>query len=122
MPILGVEFVGLVSRSIRTGLARRIADAAAEVFDSRSQGTWVKLRFLDEDSYSENHDGPPLGSQPTFVSVLQESRPPESELSNQASRLSIAIANASQRPIENIHIAFEPSASGRVSFGGKLRT
>ena len=122
MPILEVEFIGAVSREIRSGLAQRIADAAAAAFDSAPQGTWVKLRFLDEKSYAENSAVRPSTAQPVFVSVTQSSLPAEPERSEQASVLSNAIADLSDRPVENVHILFEPPAAGRIFFGGRLRS
>ena len=48
VPILDVQFVGPVADDIRPGLAQRVAEATGRALDSRPQGTWVKLRFLDE--------------------------------------------------------------------------
>ena len=122
MPILDVELVGPVPERVRSGLARRIADGAGEALGSRPQGTWVKLRFLPVEAYAENAGGPPAGAQPVLVSVLQAEPPRGDELSEQASRLTAAIAEACSRPHENVHIVFEPPAAGRISFGGRLRS
>lgn len=121
MPILDVEVVGPVPDDVRSGLAQRIAEASGKVLDSRPQSTWVKLRFLDEKDYAENAGGPPEGVWPVLVSVLQAELTQRSQLSEQASRLAVAIAEACGRPIENVHIIFEPPAAGRIAFGGKLR-
>ena len=121
MPILDVELVGPVPDHVREGLARRLADAAGEALGSRPQGTWVKVRFFEEHCYSENTGGPPEGAQPILVSVLEAEPPRGRELSEQASRLAEAIAEACGRPAENVHIIFEPPAAGRIAFGGKLR-
>lgn len=120
MPILDVEIVGPVPASARPDLARRIADAAGGVFGSGPQNTWVKVRFLEEDAYAENMGGPPPGVRPVLVSVLLAVVPPPERLSEQTLRLSQALAEICDRPVENIHIIVEPPAAGRVAFGGKL--
>ncbi len=122
MPILDVELVGPVPDEVRQGLAQRIADAVGDALGSRPQGTWVKLRFLEAEAYSENSGGPTADARPVLVSVLQAQPPSGAELSVLASRLTAAIAEACRRPIENVHIIFEPPADGRISFGGKLRS
>ena len=122
MPILEVELVGAVPEEVRSGLAQRIADAAAQALDSRPQGTWVKLRFLDENSYAENAGGPPQEAWPVLVSILQAEPPTGTERANQASRLTAAIAKACSRSPDKVHIVFEPAAAGRISFGGTLLT
>ena len=121
MPILDVELVGPVPERVRSGLTRRIADAAGKALGSRPQGTWVKLRFLPAEADSENAGGPE-GAQPVLVSVLQAEPPRGDELSEQASRLTAAIAEACSRPHEKVHIVFEPPAAGRIAFGGRLRS
>ena len=35
-------------------------------------------------------------------------------------RWQLAIAEACSRPVEDVHILFEPPAAGRIAFGGKL--
>ncbi len=120
MPIVDVEIVGAPEARLRDGLARRIADAAGEVLRSRPGGTWVRLRYLDAAHYAEN-GGAPEGVRPVLVSVLQAVVPDGDALSEQAARLASAVAEACGRPVENVHVVFEPPAAGRIAFGGKLR-
>lgn len=120
MPILNVELVGTIPEQAGSGLAQRIADSAGEVFGSRPQGTWVKLRFIEPNSYSENSGGPRGKAGPVFVSVLQSKVWQGAQLSALASELAKAIAASCSRPIENVHVLFEPAAKGRMAFGGKL--
>lgn len=122
MPILDVEIVGSVPPAVRQGLARRLADAVGDIFASRPQGTWVKLRFIESDAYAENAGGPAQGTQPVIVSVLQAERSEGAELADLAARLTEAIASTCSRPAENVHIIFEPAAAGRIAFGGQVRT
>jgi hypothetical protein len=80
----------------------------------------VRLRSLPRDAYAENGAGPPEGVHPVFVSVLLADLPEGEELRLQVHRLTLAIAKTCGRPPENVHLFYEPRASGRVAFGGKL--
>ena len=73
MPILSVEIIGQLQPEKRDGLSQRLADATSKVFDSRPQGTWVRIRHVDETDYAEN-GGPPSGL-PVLVSVLLATPP-----------------------------------------------
>jgi phenylpyruvate tautomerase PptA (4-oxalocrotonate tautomerase family) len=106
---------------VRHWLAARIADAAAEVFESRPHGTWVTLRFLDRDAYAESSGGPAIGVEPVLVSVLLAELPDTDTLARRAADLTEAIAHACERPANNVHVIFEPAAAGRISFGGTLK-
>ena len=106
---------------VRTDLARNIVDAAGAALDSRPEGTWVTLQFVDGDAYAENEGAPPPGARPVIVSVLQADLPERPALEEQAARLTRAIAEACDRPPENVHLIYEPPARGRIAFGGRLR-
>lgn len=121
MPILQVQLIEPVPDPVRHGLAARIAQAAAAVFDSRPQGTWVTLRFVDRDAYAENAGGPAGGVEPVLVSVLLAELPDTDTLAQRAAELSEAIARACERPAQNVHVIFEPAGAGRIAFGGTLR-
>ncbi|MEK6706435.1 MAG: hypothetical protein AABZ06_11675 [Bdellovibrionota bacterium] len=116
MPILDVEVVCEITRN---NIARRLADAAANVFESRPGSTWVKLRSLPRDNYAENGDLP-MEAQPVFVSVLLGRRYEAKEYAKAATKIAEAFSKILNRPTENIHILFEPTAMGRMAFGGKL--
>jgi len=120
MPIVEVEIVLLPGESIRTGLAAEIADRCREVFSSAPGSTWVKLRAIPCDHYAEEGGGPPDGVFPVFVSVLKARLPAPDALRVEVVRLSAAIAEATERPVENVHIAYLPAGAGRVAFGGEL--
>jgi phenylpyruvate tautomerase PptA (4-oxalocrotonate tautomerase family) len=122
MPILDVEFVGELPESVLDGLAQRMAEAAAEVMGAKPRGLWVKLRFLDSDTYAENGADAHLLEQPVFVSILQADLPPQQGLAHLAAQIAEALSGACQRPADSIHILFEPPARGRIAFGGQLRT
>lgn len=118
MPILQIEIVG-DDTQFEPGLAQRLADAAGKALNSRPQGTWVKLRFLPPEHYAEN-EGAHEGVRPIFVSLLQAEPPAEDARRLQVAELAQAVATATKRPVENVHILFEPAARGRVAFGGEL--
>jgi phenylpyruvate tautomerase PptA (4-oxalocrotonate tautomerase family) len=121
MPILDVELVTGLGELLEDGLARRLADIAGDIFGSERGGTWVKVRTLPSGQYGENGD-PPADVRPVFVSVLMGQSPSEGNIRHQAERLSASFAQACGRPKENIHILYQPSAAGRIAFGGELVT
>ena len=120
MPIVDVEIVLLPEESMRSGLAAEIADRCGEVFGSPPGSTWVKLRPIPCDHYAENGGGPQDGVYPVFVSVLKARLPAPEALRAEVSRLTAAIAEATGRPVENVHIVYLPAGAGRVAFGGEL--
>src|SRR5262245_11218762 len=125
MPILEVEIVGDLDSPDRQRLARRIADAAGHVFGSPPGSTWVRLRFLASSDYAENDNSaaePSLDemTQPVFVAVTKAAIPSEdASFDSEVRLLTAAIAATCGRPVENVHVYYEPSAAGRIAFGGK---
>lgn len=119
MPILDIEVVVSSEEPLPGDLAEELASAAAEALKARPEGTWVKLRSLQQARYAEGDGGPPAGVKPVFVSVLQADRRGSAELRGRAARLSAAVAQVCDRPEENVHVIFEPSAAGRIWFGGR---
>jgi phenylpyruvate tautomerase PptA (4-oxalocrotonate tautomerase family) len=117
MPILDVEIIGPIAEA---SLARRLADAAGEVFGSKPQGTWVKLRTMERVHYAEN-GGTPDDVSPVLVRVLQYAPPEGDALAEEIGRLTRAIAEACGRATHNVHVLYEPPAAGRIAFGGELR-
>ena len=120
MPLLDIEIVLPPDENAPQGIAAAIAEAAAAVFQSSPGTTWVRLHELSSGRYSENGGGPGPGIQPVFVQVLHASIPPQTELEQEASALATAVARICNRPVEHVHIVYEPGAAGRVAFGGKL--
>jgi phenylpyruvate tautomerase PptA (4-oxalocrotonate tautomerase family) len=120
MPILDVEIVVAEKETFDASLAASLADATGEVFGTVAGQTWVRLRALPRAGYAENGGGPPDGTHPVFVRVLLADPPEAEERRLQVHRLTLAIAKVCARPPENVHLLYEPSARGRVAFGGKL--
>jgi phenylpyruvate tautomerase PptA (4-oxalocrotonate tautomerase family) len=120
MPIVDVEIVLLPGESMRSGLAAEIANRCGQVFGSPPGSTWVKVYGLPRGHYAENGGGPQAGVDPVFVSVLKALLPAPEAIRAEVARLSAAIAEATGRPVENVHIAYLPAGAGRVAFGGEL--
>lgn len=114
MPILDVEIVG--PREPR--MARRIADAAGAVFGTPAGRTWVKVRFLARLDWAENGGELPPDVRPVLVRVLKAA--PPGDLAAEVRALTAALAAATERPEENVHLLYEPWGQGRVAFGGEL--
>ena len=120
MPILDVEFVLPAGQAIPPGIAGTIADAAAAVFQTPQGQTWVRFHELSQERYSENGGGPESGEQPVFVHVLKAAVLKGPELEKEALALAAAVARACNRPVENVHVLYEPPAAGRIAFGGRF--
>jgi phenylpyruvate tautomerase PptA (4-oxalocrotonate tautomerase family) len=120
MPILEIEIITHSGETLKPGLSEKIADLAGEIFGSKPGGTWVRLRTLSSEAYAENGGGPPAGVSPVFVSILKSDLPSTVQLEKEAALLTATIAQACDRPPENVHLLYLPAASGRVVFGGRL--
>ncbi len=120
MPILDIEIVLLPEESVRPGLAAEIADRCGQVFNSPPGSTWVKMHLMPCDHYAENGGGPNDGVFPIFVSVLKARLPAPEALRAEVGALTAAVAEATGRPTENVHIVYLPAGAGRVAFGDEL--
>ena len=114
-----VEIVGKPAAGAGN-LARRIADAAAEVLKAPPGRVWVRLRYLPRGNYAECGGPLPTGIKPVFVNLLKARLGPQKALLREARDLAKAISKACARPVENIHIFYDPPAIGRAAFGGEL--
>lgn len=120
MPILEVEIVCLPEEGLPAGLASEIANRAGVIFGSPEGGTWVRLRRLEANNYAENGVSQADTPQPVFVRVLKAVVPSGEALVSEVARLTQVIASACGRPVENVHLIYEPQGTGRVAFGGKV--
>jgi hypothetical protein len=119
MPILDLEIVG-ASDDATAVSAQPFADAAAAVFGSPPGRTWVRLRRLDRACYAENGCTLADDELPVFVTVLHAHPPAGGALGAEVRALTQAIAAASGRPAERVHVQYAPPAAGRQAFGGRL--
>jgi phenylpyruvate tautomerase PptA (4-oxalocrotonate tautomerase family) len=120
MPILDIEIVLRPGEILPDRLAGTLENAAGRSMGSAPGRTWVKLRGMEARDYAEDGDGKPEGVCPVFVRVLKADRPEGAEHRAEVRRLTEAVASASGRPPENVHILYEASARGRLSFGGEV--
>ena len=114
MPIVDVELVGAPAAD---GLAQRLADDIGSVLGAPPGKVWVRVHTLSANRYAENGGNAPF---PVFVTVLS-SAPPEGEaLDNRVARITAAVASLTDRDPAHVHVLFEPSARGRMAFGGRV--
>jgi len=111
--------VELVGKEDSPNLAQKIADAAGSALGTELGRTWVKLRYLPSAHYAENGATDPE-MRPVFVSLLLGRSLPAVGRKELSLTLARAIGEVVGRPIENVHILFEPDARGRMAFGGVL--
>lgn len=122
MPIVDVEIVLRAGEVLRTGLAAELADRAAAVFDAPTGTTWIRLRSLPAEQYAENGSSRPAEVYPVFITVLKARLPDPAGLQREAAQLAEAFAQPCDRPVENVHIIYLTEGTGRVAFGGRLRS
>ena len=120
MPILEIEMVTADGVPPEAGLAAALADALAKVLETAEGRTWVRLRTLPRGQYAENGGGPAEEVLPVFVSVLKSMPPYGVHRATEAKKLAEAVGLALYRPVENVHVAYEPAGRGRIAFGGNL--
>jgi len=119
MPILEIEIVTRGGESLSPDLPEALAKAAGRALGAPPGRTWVRLRETPSARYAEDGEDT-MSFSPVFVSVLKGVIPSRSELAEEALALAEAVGTACQRQTEQVHILFEPPASGRIAFGGKL--
>lgn len=121
MPVLVVELTGGVAGALRQGLAQRLADAAGAVFQSNPGQTWVRIHDTLPGDYAENAaDASSDGIHPVFVRVMKHALPEGSLLVEEVRALTEAVALATGRPFDQVHVAYDPPGAGRVAFGGRI--
>jgi phenylpyruvate tautomerase PptA (4-oxalocrotonate tautomerase family) len=120
MPILDVEIIASApDPGLPADLAQSLADEAANVFGGPPGTVWVKLRIVPSVYYAEDH-GKPREVSPIFVTVLKAQAPQGRALEDEIAQLTRVIATVLDRPLENVHILYQPDAVGRIAFGGKV--
>jgi phenylpyruvate tautomerase PptA (4-oxalocrotonate tautomerase family) len=133
MPIIRLE---LIKREDEPELAhpalQALADALGDQMGTSVAETWVSVTYLPGSGYAENRaalagtvSGTISGTTaatmaPVFAHVLRYQLPEQAQLRSDARAMADIIADHLGRPSENIHIIFEPSARGRIAFGGEL--
>lgn len=123
MPIVVVEL--LSPEPPPDALASRLADALGPIFESPVGHTWVRCSSCDPRHYAESADPTSSAPRPTppswaFVRVTLRAPPDEDGRAGLAARIAAVVAEATARPLEDVHVLFEPPAAGRIAFGGEL--
>ena len=124
MPIVDIQVVaGTVPDPEVSGKEKlqTLTDALGSLFGGDPGSIWVRLRSIDQDSYAENHMAQGAWPAPTFVSVLRMELPEPDALRREMIEVAEIVARSLGRPLENVHVIYEPSARGRIGFGGTLR-
>ena len=120
MPIIDVEMVVADNEQVPSHLAAIMANATRNVFGASAGQTWVRLHKLPLQDYAEDGGGPLQDIRPIFVTVLKAKLPPLNELKHEMEQLSQAIARSCGRPVENVHLFYQPEGRGRIAFGGRV--
>ena len=118
MPVVDVCWVGELPAG-DAALTSRMADAIGDALSVAPGRVWVRLWQLPADHYAEN-GGPLPGALPVFVRVLHARLPVGAGLKAELADLTAAIAVASGRPAELVHVEYAPAGAGRMAFGGRL--
>ena len=121
MPLVDVEIVLKPQETIPDAIASELADQLGQIFGSPSNGTWVKVRGIDEFSYAEN-GGKEEGVYPVFVTILKAELPDRITLQTEVDAVSAAVSQICQRPPHLVHVIYQPDGKGRVAFGGRIVT
>jgi phenylpyruvate tautomerase PptA (4-oxalocrotonate tautomerase family) len=117
MPIVDVELVG--DAVVTPEVTQRLADVLGDALSSRVGGTWLRVRRLPHGRYAEN-GGLDDDVCPVFVTVLERTRPTGPDLADRVARVTTAVADITGRDPDNVHVLFEPDATGRLAFGGRV--
>ena len=97
-----------------------LADALGELFGSQPSGTWVRARQQRRAYYAENVIEVSPDMRPVVVEILKSDLERDSELDIEAAAVSALVARILGRRIDHVHVIYQPSARGRVAFGGKI--
>jgi len=120
MPIVTVEVVVDIDRTLNLNLAQSLADAMGRALDSPPGQTWVRLHVLGRNAYAENERVVEADALPVFVTVLKREVPLGAELQAEVASLTRAVAQVVARREEFVHIEYATAAANRLAFGGKL--
>jgi phenylpyruvate tautomerase PptA (4-oxalocrotonate tautomerase family) len=121
MPLVDVEIVLKPQETLPEAMASELADKLGQLFGSPRNGTWVKVRGIDEVSYAEN-GGKKEGVYPVFVTILKAKLPDSEALQTEVDAVIAAVGQICQRTPSLVHVIYQPEGKGRVAFGGRIVT
>jgi phenylpyruvate tautomerase PptA (4-oxalocrotonate tautomerase family) len=119
MPIVDIEVVARRGEVLPETLAKDLADHLGAAFDATPGKIWVRLRTLEGAHYAENDmgDNRPF---PVFVSYTASKLPEGEQLEGRIAKITETVARLTDRAPVNVHVIVEPTAKGRIAFGGRL--
>jgi phenylpyruvate tautomerase PptA (4-oxalocrotonate tautomerase family) len=121
MPIVTIQVLEDADHSpIAHEAVQMLADTLGDFFGSDVAGTWVKLTYLPREHYAENRTTVSLQQRPVFVEILKATLPSIDARAAEARRVATLVAEALQRPTDNVHVLYLPAATERMAFGGEL--
>lgn len=133
MPIVTIETLSDALLSTDDALPtpdqlQSLADSLGELFGSPPSGTWVRARQQQRAYYAENMIEISSDMRPVIVEILKSdvndfSGAAVSSVKNlaiEAAAICALVAQVLDRKTENVHVIYQPSARGRVAFGGEL--
>jgi phenylpyruvate tautomerase PptA (4-oxalocrotonate tautomerase family) len=120
MPIIDVRPVLSASHKLPAKAAQMLADSIARELKVQNGRVWIRLLEIPRANYAENGEVLEDHRLPVFVQVLHADTPDQVIRIQEAQALAAAVAACLGRPIEQVHIEYEPEGRGRVAFGGKL--
>lgn len=125
MPIVTIETLSDALLSEEDALPtpdqlQQLADALGELFGSQPSGTWVRARQQQRAYYAENMIEIGRDMRPVIVEILKSELGSEQQRAIEAAAVCALVAQVLGRRTDNVHVIYQPSARGRVAFGGKL--
>jgi phenylpyruvate tautomerase PptA (4-oxalocrotonate tautomerase family) len=123
MPIIEFQIIGNLEISDKKDFRKELINGLANIFGSENKSVWCKFNFIPVENYIENDNSGlsiPLPL-PIFLKILNYQNKSIEECKKEAIIISEFVSKVCNRPKENIHILYEPSAKGRIAFGGILK-
>ena len=125
MPIVTIETLSEAPLSKEDALPTTaqlqvVADELGTLFGSQPNGTWVRARQQQRAYYVENDGLVDADLRPAMVEILKSVLEPEDQLAAEAASVCSIVAKSLGRPERDVHVVYQPAASGRIAFGGKL--
>lgn len=118
MPIVRVEIIGSpVPRTEK--LAPTLAQECSPAFPPNHREVWLQVQLVPGPNWAVSTPSKP-GPGPVFVHVVREVNPRGAQLNREIEGLTAAVARVTGRPREQVYVLYEPSARGRMAFGGRL--
>jgi phenylpyruvate tautomerase PptA (4-oxalocrotonate tautomerase family) len=114
MPIVDITLIG-EARAAPT-LCDDLAQEIGRAIGAAEGSLWVTLTQRPASDSAEN--GPPPQLLPVFARVLARGKDAARRVT-WAQAIAGAVAATLERPLDRVHVIFEPDADGRVFFGGR---